>query len=355
MAQKQELRVLCFGASITAGFHSWGLRHHPYANRLKDRLHAGLPSHNIEVEVDGLSGDRVIGGEYLSRLRRHFNATAGKNERLDWLIFQGGGNDLVWGQEPAAIFDVLNTLWKISFQQGTKVMALTVTDTNDQRPQTRESYTKLNELIKAYQHENFFVADLFSKIQYAKTSSEMRKAIWDDGLHFKPAGYDMIGDAIADRLLEVIETGYRISQTLPYKRLTLLLNGTPRITWEYQVTMLALHTMTRLIMLYFPLLWMSATNLIAKPLHPPIDDGLIDAPLDHIAHDQFKRILPSTPLAIGDKHIYNYHVPGSTITVYFIIDTTDRIERGTMGRALFYERQRLQRRLDDKGNAWLRV
>lgn len=207
MANKQELRILCFGASITAGFHSWGLRHHPYATRLKDRLHAGLPSRSLEVEVDGLSGDRIIGGEYLSRLTRHFDATAGKDERLDWLIFQGGGNDLVCGQEPAAIFDLLKTLWQISLQQGTKVMALTVTDTNDQRPQTRESYTKLNELIKTYQHENFFVADLFREIRYVETSSEMRKAIWDDGLHFKPAGYDMIGDAIADRLLEVIQTG----------------------------------------------------------------------------------------------------------------------------------------------------
>ncbi|KAL9627945.1 MAG: hypothetical protein Q9204_006220 [Flavoplaca sp. TL-2023a] len=119
--------------------------------------------------------------------------------------------------------------------------------------------------------------------------------------------------------------------------------------------MLAFRTMARSIILCFLLLWVSATYSIAKPLHPPIDDGLIGAPLNHIARDQFKRILPSTPLAIGDKLIYNYHVPGSTITVYFIIDTTHRIERATMGRALFYERQRLQRRLDDQGNAWLRV
>ena len=87
-------------------------------------------------------------------------------------------------------------------------------------------------------------------------------------------------------------TGQRISQTLPYKRLTLLLNGTPRITWENQVTMLAFHTMARSTMLCFLLLWVSATYSIAKPLHPPIENGLVDAPFNHIARDRFKRILP---------------------------------------------------------------
>ncbi|KAL8759382.1 MAG: hypothetical protein Q9199_000817 [Rusavskia elegans] len=204
MAQIQELRVLCFGASITAGLYNFGIQHHPYATRLKSRLKASLPLHYVQVEVDGLSGDHVIKGEYLSRLKPHFDATAGKGEKLDWLIFQGGGNDLMWGEEPAAIFEAMQKLWQISLQGGTKVMALTVTDTEDQRPQTRESYRKLNDMVISHQDKNFFVADLFSKIPYAGMSQETRKIVWDDGLHFKPAGYDMIGDAVADRLLEII-------------------------------------------------------------------------------------------------------------------------------------------------------
>ncbi|KAL8911777.1 MAG: hypothetical protein Q9171_003110 [Xanthocarpia ochracea] len=203
MAHAPELRVLCFGASITGGHYSWGLQHHPYARRLESRLRTALPSHQLTVVVDGLSGDRVIRGNYISRLKPHFDADAGRN--FDWLIFQGGGNDMVWGEESAAIFEAMKELWQIGSQGGAKVMALTVTDTQDQRPLIRERYSKLNEMIKVHQQENFFVADVFSKIPYASMSKEMRKKVWDDGLHFKPLGYDMLGDAVADRLLEILQ------------------------------------------------------------------------------------------------------------------------------------------------------
>ncbi|KAL8768295.1 MAG: hypothetical protein Q9209_005434 [Squamulea sp. 1 TL-2023] len=202
MAHGREIRVLCFGASITAGHYNYGFQHHPYATRLKTRLETALPSHHISVEVDGLSGDLIIGGSYLSRLKSHFNVTCG--EQFDWLIFQGGGNDLSWDKEPSAIYEAMRELWQISLQRKTKVMALTVTDTEDQRPWTRERYNKLNEMIKSYQQEKFYFADICSRIPFAAMSEEMRKNVWDDGLHFKPPGYDMIGDAVADRLLEVI-------------------------------------------------------------------------------------------------------------------------------------------------------
>jgi hypothetical protein len=31
-----------------------------------------------------------------------------------------------------------------------------------------------------------------------------RKEIWDDGTHFTPAGYDLVGKLIAERLAEII-------------------------------------------------------------------------------------------------------------------------------------------------------
>ena len=32
-----------------------------------------------------------------------------------------------------------------------------------------------------------------------------RKEIWDDGVHFTAKGYDLMGEIIADRLIEVIK------------------------------------------------------------------------------------------------------------------------------------------------------
>ncbi|KAL8814293.1 MAG: hypothetical protein Q9223_006474, partial [Gallowayella weberi] len=195
MASTQELRILCFGASITAGSHTFGLKHHPYATRLKTRLQSARPSQRITVDLDGLPGDFVMkGGEYSSRLDTHFDINAPK--KYDWLIFQGGGNDLLrWAEEPHAIFEEMRKLWQRALQGGAKVMALTVTDTEDQRAPTRERYSQLNRLIVTHRQENFYVADVFSRICFADMPDELRKNIWDDGLHFKPAGYDMLGDA----------------------------------------------------------------------------------------------------------------------------------------------------------------
>ncbi|KAL8953848.1 MAG: hypothetical protein Q9222_000294 [Ikaeria aurantiellina] len=189
MANRQELRILCFGASITAGFYSGGSKYHPYAIRLKDRLQTALPSRTIIIEVDGLPGDRVLAGEYASRLNPCLNNQAAK--RYDWIIFQGGGNDLGAGSDPSAIFEELKKLWKTALDGGANVMALTVTETDNQSKPVRR---------------RCFAADICKKVPYAGMDPELRRKVFDDGLHFKPAGYDMIGDAIADRLIEILET-----------------------------------------------------------------------------------------------------------------------------------------------------
>ncbi|KAL8871241.1 MAG: hypothetical protein Q9174_002886 [Haloplaca sp. 1 TL-2023] len=214
MAPQQEIRILCFGASITAGHYCFGLKHHPYAVRLKSRLQEALPSHTITIDVDGLSGDVVIKGHYLPRLQHRFK----ENKKYHWLILQGGGNDLGSGSDPGPIYDELNKLWNIGLLKCAKVMALTVTETNTESSQMKARYQELNGLIRGHEEQNFFVADVCKSLPYWSMDPELRKKVWDDGLHFKPLGYDMFGDAIADRLLEVFrETAPTTSSVEQYK------------------------------------------------------------------------------------------------------------------------------------------
>ncbi|KAL8708912.1 MAG: hypothetical protein Q9220_006244 [cf. Caloplaca sp. 1 TL-2023] len=203
MAHPQDLRILCFGASITAGFYALGLKHHPYAIRLKDRLQTALPSRNITVDVDALSGDRILAGQYAPRLGPYFDGHTSK--RYHWVVFQGGGNDLGAGSDPSAIFEALKNLWKIALDGGASVMALTVTETADQSKRTRQKYDSLNDIIRSHHEDKCFVADVYQVVPYPSMDVELRRKIFDDGLHFKPAGYDMIGDAIADRFIEILE------------------------------------------------------------------------------------------------------------------------------------------------------
>ena len=198
-----EIRILCFGASITCGFYAGGAHFHPYSIQLKARLQRSLPHTEFVIDVDGLSGDRLIDGEYISRLNRHC-PKEGKTA-YDWIIIQGGGNDLGMGQQPSHIYEALKKSWNIVLDAGAQVLALTVTETSDTSVPTRSRYDSLNAMVLNYWKDKFYVADVCAKIPYASMDKEMRKKVWDDGLHMKPAGYDMMGDAIADRLLEILQ------------------------------------------------------------------------------------------------------------------------------------------------------
>lgn len=65
------LSILCFGNSLTAGFHQYGLEYHPYAEKLEERLKEVFPSHAIRIDVDGVPGDLVITppGRFLTRMQ----------------------------------------------------------------------------------------------------------------------------------------------------------------------------------------------------------------------------------------------------------------------------------------------
>ena len=195
-----SLRILCFGASITAGFYRFGLLHHPYALRLEERLKQSFPKTEIDIDIDALSGDTDVAGQYLSRL---IPRCAGKyRKQYEWIIVQGGGNDLGIGITPEEIFEELKKVWRIALDSGAKVLALTVTETSDRRSATRDRYEKLNKMIKVHREEGFYVADVSSALPWPKNEEEQRR-LWDDGLHFTRAGYDILGDAIESRLLEV--------------------------------------------------------------------------------------------------------------------------------------------------------
>ncbi|KAL9016860.1 MAG: hypothetical protein Q9185_005810 [Variospora sp. 1 TL-2023] len=259
-----SLRILCFGASITAGYHSFGLAPpHPYAHRLQQLLTAALPaSTKITVSIDAVPGDRIINGNYTSRLRKHFPlppsssssssypstslaaaAAAEEEERqqqqddekkakvpsssYDWIILQAGGNDLTSSSSsthsssssPAAIFAALKQLWRICTADGatTQVLALTVTETSSAQESkvTRDRYAALNAMIRdaaaaaaaegrEKENNGVWVADVEREVPYWGMEAGERRRVWDDGLHLTPRGYDLLGEKVGARLLEIL-------------------------------------------------------------------------------------------------------------------------------------------------------
>ena len=96
ISNPQSLRILAFGDSLTAGYTLCGLIHHPYARELKNTLQKYLPTTQIVVDVDGISGDLVSPpGRFLDRIRVRCAETG--MPKYDWVVVLGGTNDLGYG------------------------------------------------------------------------------------------------------------------------------------------------------------------------------------------------------------------------------------------------------------------
>lgn len=102
----KSLRILCFGDSLTAGYTSSGWEFYPYADHLRAGLQKMLATSDIEIDVDGRSGDQVR-GSYLPRIKMK---CADSETPYDWIIVMGGTNDLAWDQSPDTIYEGLRKL-----------------------------------------------------------------------------------------------------------------------------------------------------------------------------------------------------------------------------------------------------
>lgn len=67
----EKLRILCLGASLVAGYSSMGAVFHPFSHNLVKMLNLMMPGVEVEVEVDGVPGDRVTTGRFIERMKRH--------------------------------------------------------------------------------------------------------------------------------------------------------------------------------------------------------------------------------------------------------------------------------------------
>ena len=176
---KAQIRVLCFGASITAGWSASGLHYYPYATRLSARLADELPTSHFSIDVDGSPGDTVIHGQYINRMNKDMSNT---KIAYDWVIIQAGGNDLAWSNSPEAIYEKIKTVWDIPLKAGAKVLALTVTEHAHAGPKMKTKWENLNSLVSNHHQDGYYVAQVAKSIPWTGMEEAERHKIW--GTHF---------------------------------------------------------------------------------------------------------------------------------------------------------------------------
>ncbi|KAI1294529.1 SGNH hydrolase-type esterase domain-containing protein [Xylaria venustula] len=192
------LRILCFGDSLTAG-HPVG---NPYAHRLAETIEAAFPSRYVEYEVEGVPGDLVTSGSYISRMQASWDAA---EHPFDWTIVLGGTNDLGWSRRPDRIIESLKSTWDIPLSKGSKVLALTIPETKGIFQDITEGRDEVNDAIRGFEKENFFHFDLFKELPYHSMAPEDRAKYWDpDGVHLQAAGYDLMGQKIGDAVVRIL-------------------------------------------------------------------------------------------------------------------------------------------------------
>lgn len=112
---QKNLKILCFGDSLTAGYTMMGYAHHPYSEVLQVVLERFFPSTRITVDISGLSGDQVVGPSsmFVRRMEGKTAKAAAEGAPYDWVIVLGGTNDLGCFEIPEDIYDGLSKFYPL--------------------------------------------------------------------------------------------------------------------------------------------------------------------------------------------------------------------------------------------------
>ena len=196
-------RILCFGDSLTEGWHKNGFQFHPYTIRLSELFKAN-GKENVELVNRGLSGETVH-PEMITRLPAILN----KESPFNFAIILGGTNDLAFlsNAKKVRLFENIKTLHEMAHEKGIKTCALTIPNTSFDMLPTFAEYvnyreevnTKIREFV-SQKSDMVCLCDLSSKLPMFGVSDEDLSKYWDDNLHFAPKGYDKMAELIFEAI-----------------------------------------------------------------------------------------------------------------------------------------------------------
>ncbi|GFR40616.1 hypothetical protein Agub_g1197 [Astrephomene gubernaculifera] len=211
--------LLAFGDSLTEGYYNYGTRFHPYSLKLQQLLDEN--GYNVKVSERGLSGERVVDDQpdsgMVVRLPKLLDYSAAEGRNFSWVVILGGINDIGWGADPYTVFTGLQSLYDTSRRHGARVLALTCLETATSRSDTKpnDERSRLNALIRGAGEEaeargdaGFAVLDLEPLLPFPRDRYDAAgDALWDDGLHLTPAGYDRLAEIIYQGLRDKLDDG----------------------------------------------------------------------------------------------------------------------------------------------------
>ncbi|MHA2378871.1 MAG: SGNH/GDSL hydrolase family protein [Candidatus Thorarchaeota archaeon] len=194
MNANNQIEILCFGDSLTAGTPGYdpmfgGNERFQYGYWLTELAHSeGWNS--LSFRNHGVPGD--LARSMPSRLRRTI-----VEGRYDATIILAGSNDLGWDYSPASVYSSLQDLWRIAIDSGLGTVSCTIPPIGMEYPPIQLAQRNLNEMIRggSKDKQNLVCADVFTALADEKGLLP-REYDSGDCLHLSMPGYRRLGEVI---------------------------------------------------------------------------------------------------------------------------------------------------------------
>ncbi|UCH05344.1 MAG: hypothetical protein JSW05_04045 [Candidatus Thorarchaeota archaeon] len=194
MASNNQIRLLCFGDSLTAGTPGrdpmfGGREEFQYAYWLV-KLAESEGRQSVIFTNHGVPGD--LAKSMPRRLSRALSS-----EKYDFAIILAGSNDLGWDYTPASVFSSLRELWSITFRADIRTVACTIPPIGMDYPPIQTGQRELNRMIldETDARQDLVCADVFSALA-DENGLLPKKYDSGDGLHLNIEGYRCLGETI---------------------------------------------------------------------------------------------------------------------------------------------------------------
>ena len=206
------MKVLAFGDSLTAGYHSMGHGFAPWAPLLQRLIgvdtvdHIGLSGFTPQQMLDTKDDDAVkdvvplTWPGYRSQLRRH--------GPYGVVLILGGTNDLADRIPTRDILSNVAALHQVAFEHGARTVAMTIPESKaatmvDWLCAARlEANQAIAAWAKTQPSSRTLLVDAANLVPYSESGPPF---LWErDGLHMSAAGYEAFGRALAPPVADFI-------------------------------------------------------------------------------------------------------------------------------------------------------
>jgi len=214
--ERQTLRILCYGDSLTVGFYDFGRQYEPYGKTLAEAVSAARSGAPVEVHVCGHSGHTAramvadldssavedVGGLLSRGLRR---SLAELPTLPDLVVIMTGTNDIGTGSSPTAVMADIRRLHDVCHAAGVETVALAPPAAPSAPPGSNfeTSRRAIVDLMRSWSRSTRATKAVIDPAELVPAAAG--GGMWDpDRLHFGPKGSKQLGAKLAKLIVPLV-------------------------------------------------------------------------------------------------------------------------------------------------------